>query len=64
MGPTTGSEEGKIRYRGDAPTQPIHTPNVHAFFALCTEPGSQPTLDGMGWKKTVHEQARKAVENF
>jgi len=54
---------------------PSHTPaiptnlstgggNVNSFFAPRTQPGSQPSLDGTGWKKNVHIQARKAIANF
>ena len=38
--------------------------NIHAFFPACTKPGSQPSLEAIGWKKNVHSQARKAIANF
>ena len=38
--------------------------NVHSFFAPRTQPDAQPSLDGTGWKKNVHIQARKAIANF
>ena len=38
--------------------------NVHSFFAPRTQPGAQPSLDGTGWKKNVHIQARKAIATF
>ena len=38
--------------------------NIHTFFAPCTQLGAQPSLDGTGWKKNVHKQARKAIANF
>ena len=38
--------------------------NIDTFFAPHTQPGAQPRLDGPGWKKNVHKQARKAIANF
>ena len=38
--------------------------NIHTYFAPRTQPGAQPTLNGTGWKKNVHKQARKAIANF
>ena len=38
--------------------------NIHNFFAARTKPGSQPSLEAIGWKKNVHSQARKAIANF
>jgi len=38
--------------------------NINTFFAPRTKPDSQPTLDGTGWKKNIHSQARKAIANF
>jgi len=38
--------------------------NINTFFAPRTKPGSQPTLDGTGWKKNIYSQARKAIANF
>ena len=38
--------------------------NINTFFAPRTKPGSQPTLDGTGWEKNIHSQARKAFANF
>eukprot|EP00253_Pinus_taeda_P002771 PITA_02771 len=38
--------------------------NTNTFFAPRTKPGSQPTLDAIGWKKNIHSQARKAIANF
>jgi hypothetical protein len=38
--------------------------NIHTFFAPQTQPSSQPSMDGTGWKKNVDSQARKAIANF
>ena len=38
--------------------------NVHSFSSPRTQLGAQPSLDGTGWKKNVHIQAKKAVANF
>ena len=38
--------------------------NIHSFFAPRTQPNAQPSLDGTGWKKNVHIQARKAITTF
>lgn len=56
--------------QSETPIPPIPTNlstgggNVHSFFAPCTQLSAQPSLDGTGWKKNVHIQARKAIANF
>ncbi|GLJ17445.1 hypothetical protein SUGI_0303740 [Cryptomeria japonica] len=38
--------------------------NTNAFFQPRTTPGSQTTLESTGWRKTVTEQAKKAIANY
>ncbi|GLJ39514.1 hypothetical protein SUGI_0807520 [Cryptomeria japonica] len=38
--------------------------NINAFFQLLTTPKSQTTLESIGWRKTVTEQAKKVIANY
>lgn len=38
--------------------------NINIFFQPRTTPGSQTTLESTGWRKTVTEQAKKAIGNY
>lgn len=58
-----------LRESGPTPSSTARGPNtgggnINAFFAPCTTPGSQTTLESTGWRKNVHEQAKKVIENF
>ncbi|XP_057872600.2 uncharacterized protein LOC131078829 isoform X2 [Cryptomeria japonica] len=42
----------------------IRKSRLDSFFVPRTTPGSQPSLEGMGWNKEVHDAAKMAVGRF
>ncbi|XP_057818128.2 uncharacterized protein LOC131031112 [Cryptomeria japonica] len=61
-----GEEDGED---GSTPNSIARGPNtgggnINTFFQPHTTLGSQTTLESTGWRKTVTEQAKKAIGNF
>ncbi|GLJ24001.1 hypothetical protein SUGI_0457010, partial [Cryptomeria japonica] len=59
-------EDGSFRECGSTPNSIARGPNtgggnINTFFQPRTTPGSQTTLESTGWRKTVTEQAKKAI---
>ncbi|GLJ18015.1 hypothetical protein SUGI_0317580 [Cryptomeria japonica] len=62
-------EDGSFRESGSTHNSIARGPNTgggntNAFFQPRTTPGSQTTLESTGWRKTVTEQAKKAIANY
>ncbi|XP_059065014.1 uncharacterized protein LOC131857040 [Cryptomeria japonica] len=62
-------EDGSYRECGSTPNSIARGPtigggNINTFFQPRTTPGSQTTLESTGWRRTIIEQAKKAIGNF
>ncbi|GLJ25742.1 hypothetical protein SUGI_0492910 [Cryptomeria japonica] len=62
-------EDGSFRECGSTPNSIAHGPNtsggnINTFFQHRTTPRSQTTLESTRWRKTVTEQAKKAIGDF
>ncbi|GLJ27231.1 hypothetical protein SUGI_0533890 [Cryptomeria japonica] len=62
-------EDGSFKESGSTHNSIARGPNTgggntNAFFQPRTTAGSQTTLESTGWRKTVTEQAKKAIANY